>query len=50
MLVLQEVIDNKNMEFRDIRFFDYSDKVEGYIEKSKNLWKSYLESEMLQVF
>lgn len=50
MLVLQEVIDNKNMEFRDIRFFDYSDKVEGYIEKSKNLWKFYLESEMLKVF
>lgn len=50
MLVLQEVIDNKNMKFRDIRFFDHSDKVERYIEKSKNLWKSYLESEMLKVF
>ncbi|QER40858.1 hypothetical protein F2A31_14580 [Acinetobacter suaedae] len=50
MLVLKEVIDNKNMEFRDIRFFDDIDKIEKYIGESKELWKSYLESEMMQVF
>ncbi|MDR2279168.1 MAG: hypothetical protein LBE23_15015, partial [Vagococcus sp.] len=50
MLVLKEVIDNKNMEFRDIRFFDDVDKIEKYIGKSKELWESYLESEMMQVF
>lgn len=50
MLVLKEVIENKNMEFRDIRIFDNMEKVEKYIDQSKILWESYLSSEMMQVF
>ncbi|OON26668.1 hypothetical protein BI372_11565 [Acinetobacter pittii] len=50
MLVLKEVIENKNMEFRDIRIFDNMEKVEEYIDQSKILWESYLSSEMMQVF